>query len=198
MVYVYVGKGTTVLGIRNKPVEQLQSGDRVLGFYIGIGTKQHTDSKVKSVKRIGRMECKHVGSRSDFALFVDGQKTVGPTFKYVSINDVVYSVGRNVPRPFKVHKTVPNVDVYEIELEDVDVVPLLSSYMFVIFSENKLNFQGGLSGEEKSKEVSSRKQKSETKQSRKKQKEDKPRRRGKRKPRTEADPKSGSGTETGE
>ena len=186
MAYVYVGKGTTVLGIRNKPVEQLQPGDRVLGFYIGIGTKQHTDSKVKSVKRIGRMECKHVGSRSDFALFVDGQKTVGPTFKYVSIDDVVYSVGRNVPRPIKVHKTIPNVDVYEIELEDVDVVPLLSSYMFVIFSENKLNFQGGLSDEEKVKKDSGKQSRqTEGGSSEKKQKEDKPRRRGKRKSRTE-------------
>lgn len=148
-MYTYVGKGTTILGIRNKPVEQLKPGDRVLGYYVGVGTKCHTDSIVETIRYVGKAICKYVGSKSDFALVADGQKTIDPTFKYVDINDVIYSVSRTIPRPYKVHKTV-ETDIYLITLKDYDVVPLLSSYMFVAFSEQPINFQGDLGGEEKS------------------------------------------------
>ena len=154
-MYTYVGKGTTILGIRNKPVEHLQPGDRVLGYYVGVGTKHHTDSIVESVKYVGEAICKYVGSKSDFALIADGQKTIDPTFKYVDINDVVYSVSRTIPRPYKVHETV-KTDVYLITLKDYDVVPLLSSYMFVAFSEYPIKIQGDLDGEEKSNKSRSR------------------------------------------
>jgi len=169
MVYTYVGKGTIILGMRNKPVEMLKSGDKVIGYYIGIGPKRYTESRVKSVRYVGKIECKLVGSRSEHALIADGQKSVDSTFKYVNIHDIVYSVGRVIPRPFKVHETT-QADVYEIELEDSDVVPLLTSYMFIAFVDKPLqsNFQGGLSGKEKSK--GSKKQSSRSRQSKTKNK----------------------------
>ena len=170
-MYTYVGKGTTILGIRNKPVECLQPGDRVLGYYVGVGTKCHTDSLVESVEYIGEASCKFVGSRSDFALIADGQKTIDPTFKYVEIDNIVYSVSRTVPRPFKVHETV-KTDVYQVILKDSDVVPLLSSYMFVAFSEQPINFQGGLSGKENS-ERQSRRQSRDLRKQRKQDREKK-------------------------
>jgi len=171
-MYTYVGKGTTILGIRNKPVEHLQPGDRVLGYYVGVGTKHHTDSIVESVKYVGEAICKYVGSKSDFALVADGQKTIDPTFKYIDINDVIYSVSRTIPRPYKVHKTV-ETDVYLITLKDYDVVPLLSSYMFVAFSEQPINFQGGLSGKEDSERQSGRQSRGYRKQRKQNNKEKK-------------------------
>lgn len=157
MVYTYVGKGTIILGARNKPVEALKPNDKVIGYYIGIGPKRYVESRVKSVRYVGKTECKLVGSCSEHALIADGQKSIDSTFKYVDIGDIVYSVGRVVPRPFKVHETI-QTDVYELELKDSDIVPLLTSYMFIAFTDKQLNlnlnFQGGLSGKEKSKKES--------------------------------------------
>jgi len=191
MVYTYVGKGTIVLGIRNKPVEKLTVGDRVLGYYIGVGTKYPTDSKVKSVRYVGKADCKLVGSRSEHALVADGQYTVDPAFKYTDVDDIVYSVGRSIPRPFKVNRVVPEVDIYEIELEDSDVVPLLTSYMFVVFTDKQLNFQGGLSGEEVSKEQFKQSERFEqTKEEDKQEEKNEQRRKSKRKRKPKSKAKS--------
>jgi len=137
-MFTYVGKRSIILGVKNKPVEELQPNDRVLGFYIGVGTKMHTDSVVKSVRHVGKAKCKYFGSLSEYVLVPEGQQTLDPTFKYTDINDVIYNVSRNVPRPIKVYKTMDDIDIYEIELKDSDIVPLLTSYMFVVFTDKQI------------------------------------------------------------
>ena len=137
MVFTYVGKGTVVLGPKNKPVEQLQPNDRIIGFYIGVGTKMHSDSIVKSVRYVGKAKCKYFGSLSEYVLVPEGQQTIDPTFKYTNIGDTIYNVSRNIPRPIKVYRTLDDVDIYEIELKDSDIVPLLTSYMFVTFTDKQ-------------------------------------------------------------
>lgn len=188
-MYTYVGKGTKILGVRNQPVERLKPGDRVLGFYIGFGTKHHTESKVKSVRCVGKASCMFVGSRHDHALIAEGQKTIDTNFKYIDIEESIYNVFRTIPKPYKVHKVVDNVDIYEIELVDSDVVPLISNYMFIAFSEKPLNFQGGISGEEEFKESGQPEQlESESKQEKEQKKENsKPRRKSRRKQKDKSD-----------
>jgi len=122
MVYTYIGKGTIIPGIKNKRVEELKPGDKILGFYIGFGRKRHAESRIKSVRLVGQSSCIKVGSLSEPALIYPKQLTVGPGFKFTNIEKTVYSVSRITPKPYLINKDVDNIEIYEIILEDGDVV----------------------------------------------------------------------------
>ena len=151
MVYTYIGKGTIIPGIKNKRVEELKPGDKILGFYIGFGRKRHAESRIKSVRLVGQSSCIKVGSLSEPALIYPKQLTVGPGFKFTNIEKTVYSVSRITPKPYLINKDVDNIEIYEIILEDDDVVPLLTAYMFTAFTKNPINFQiGGIDAKKNS------------------------------------------------